>query len=122
MKISIDGIPQSPKEIAFSESVEGLNKIYSQSSVREFGFPASLEVELRYYRAAADLFFDGRVSGELSGVCGRCAEGYRFRLDHDFDFALKPFGEEQAEFFVFALSVTLHAIAGQRSGKRIHDN
>ncbi len=90
MKISIDEIPQTPKEVAFSESVEELNKIYSQSSNRDFGFPASLEVELRYYRAAADLFFDGRVSGELSGICGRCAEEYRFRLDDNFDFALIP--------------------------------
>lgn len=90
MKISIDEIPQTPKEIFFSESVEELNKIYSQSNNREFGFPASLEVELRYSRSAADLFFDGRVSGELSGVCGRCVEEYRFALDHHFDFVLIP--------------------------------
>jgi len=90
MKISIDEIPQSPKEIVFSESVEGLNKIYSQSSVREFGFPASLEVELRYYRAAADLFFDGRLLGQLRGVCGRCAEEYMFNLDQPFEFVLIP--------------------------------
>ncbi len=90
MKISIDEIPQSPKEIAFSESVEGLNKIYSQSSVREFGFPTSLEVELRYYRTAADLFFDGRLSGQLRGVCGRCAEEYKFDLDQPFEFVLIP--------------------------------
>jgi DUF177 domain-containing protein len=90
MKISIDEIPQTPKEIVFSESVEELNKIYSQSSNREFGFPASLEVELRYYRAAADLFFDGRISGELQGVCGRCAEDYLFRMDQPFEFALIP--------------------------------
>ncbi len=90
MKISIDEIPQTPKEIAFSESVEELNKIYSQSSNREFGFPASLEVELRYYRAAADLFFDGQLSGELRGVCGRCAEEYMFNLDQPFEFVLIP--------------------------------
>ena len=90
MKISIDEIPQSPKEIRFSESVEGLNKTYSQSRIREFGFPASLEVEIRYYRAAADLFFDGRLSGELRGVCGRCAEDYLFKLDQPFEFVLIP--------------------------------
>jgi uncharacterized protein len=90
MKISIDEIPQSPKEIAFSESVEGLNKIYSQTSVREFGFPASLEVELRYSRAAADLFFDGRLRGQFRGVCGRCAEEFMFNLDQPFEFVLIP--------------------------------
>lgn len=90
MKISIDEIPQTPKEIAFSESVEELNNIYSQSSVREFGFPASLEVELRYYRAGADLLFEGRISGVLRGVCGRCAEEYVFSLDQPFEFVLIP--------------------------------
>ncbi len=90
MKISIDEIPQTPKEIAFSESVEELNKIYSQSSTREFGFPASLEVELRYYRAAADLFFDGRIRGKLRGVCGRCAEEFDLALDQTFEFVLIP--------------------------------
>ena len=90
MKISIDEIPQTAKEVVFSESGEELNKIYSQSSVREFGFPASLEVELRYYRAAADLFFDGRLSGQLRGVCGRCAEEFMFNLDQPFEFVLIP--------------------------------
>lgn len=90
MKIAIDEIPQTPKEIQFSESVEELNRIFSQNSSGEFGFPAPLAVELRYSRSAADLFFDGRVSGELSGVCGRCLEDYRFQMDHDFDFVLIP--------------------------------
>ena len=53
-------------------------------------FPASLEVELRYYRAAADLFFDGRLSGQLRGVCGRCAEEFMFNLDQPFEFVLIP--------------------------------
>lgn len=90
MKISIDEIPQTPKEIQFSESVEELNKIFSQSSYREFGFPASLEVEVRFYRAAADLFFDGRFKGKLSGICGRCAEEFFFDMDQAFDFVLIP--------------------------------
>ena len=49
-----------------------------------------MEVELRYYRAAADLFFDGRISGELRAVCGRCAEDYLFRMDQPFEFVLIP--------------------------------
>jgi len=90
MQISIDEIPQTPKEIAFSESVEELNKIYSQTSPGDFGFPASLEVELSYYRSAGDLFFDGRIRGELRGVCGRCAEEYDLSLDQPFEFVLIP--------------------------------
>jgi uncharacterized protein len=49
-----------------------------------------LEVELRYYRASADLFFDGRFRGEFRAVCGRCAEEYTFTLDRPFEFVLIP--------------------------------
>lgn len=90
MKISVDEIPQSPKEIRFSESIEDLNKIYSQSSNRDFGFPVSLEVELKYYRSGPDLFFDGRFEGEFRGCCGRCLEEFSFYLDKEFDFVLTP--------------------------------
>jgi uncharacterized metal-binding protein YceD (DUF177 family) len=88
MKISVDEIPQSPKEIHFSESVEDLNRIYSQSKNREFGFPAVLEVDLTYYRSGQDIFFHGRFDAEFGGCCGRCLETYNFALDKHFDFVL----------------------------------
>jgi uncharacterized protein len=88
MKISVDEIPQSPKEIHFSESVEDLNRIYSQSKNREFSFPSVLEVDLTYYRSGQDIFFHGRFAGEFSGCCGRCLETYNFELDKHFDFVL----------------------------------
>ena len=81
-------IPQSPKEIHFSESVEDLNRIYSQSKNREFGFPAVLEVDLTYYRSGQDIFFHGRFDAEFGGCCGRCLETYNFALDKHFDFVL----------------------------------
>jgi uncharacterized protein len=90
MKISVDEIPQTPKEIRFSESVEELNKIFSQSSNRDFGFPVSLDVELKSYRSGLELFFDGRFEGEFEGRCGRCLEGFSFYLDKPFDFVLIP--------------------------------
>lgn len=70
MKISVDEIPQSPKEIHFSESVEDLNRIYSQSKNREFGFPAVLEVDLTYYRSGQDIFFtaDSTRSSAVAAV------------------------------------------------------
>ena len=90
MKISVDEIPQSPKEIRFSESVEELNKIFCPSSNRDFGVPVSLEVDLRYFRSGHELFFDGRFRGEFHAGCGRCLDGYNFTLDKPFDFALVP--------------------------------
>ena len=90
MKISVDEIPQSPKEIHFSESVEELKRIYSQSKNSEFCFPQNVEVDLTYYRSGQDILFHGRFNGEFGGCCGRCLETYNFELDKHFDFVLTP--------------------------------
>jgi uncharacterized protein len=90
MKISIDEIPQTPKEIDFSENVEELNKIYSRDNSPDFGFPPSLDVHLVYYRSGPELFFSGHFSGAFTGHCGRCLEEFHFSLDQRFDFVLTP--------------------------------
>ena len=90
MKIPVDEIPQSPKEIAFSEKIEELNEIYRRSKNPDFGFPPSLDVDLTYYRSGAELFFDGSFRGRFTGYCGRCLEQYSFTLDQDFAFVLTP--------------------------------
>lgn len=90
MKIPIDEIPQSPKEIAFSENVEELNKVYRRSENPDFSFPQPLAVDLTYYRAGEDIFFDGHVSGRCIGSCGRCLEQYSFTLDQNFALVLTP--------------------------------
>ena len=90
MKIPVDEIPQSPKEIKFSENIEELNKLYSRSSDPDFGFPPLLKVDLVYYRSGADIFFNGSFCGEITGYCGRCLESYSFTLDKAFAFVLSP--------------------------------
>ncbi len=88
MKIPVDEISQSPKEITFSEKVEELNEIYRRSNYPDFGFPSSIEVELIYYRSGRDIFFDGSFRGQLTGCCGRCLENYSFTLDERFCFCV----------------------------------
>jgi uncharacterized protein len=90
MKISVDEIPQTPKEINFSESVEDLNGIYNQTKSRDFRFPEAFNVSLAYYRSGQEIFIHGRFQGELKGCCGRCLEEYRFALAEDFDLVLTP--------------------------------
>jgi uncharacterized protein len=90
MKISVDEIPQTPREIDFSESVEELNHIFSRESNRDFGFPPALDVHLSYYRSGAELFFGGRLRGQLTGRCGRCLEEFGFALAQPFEFILTP--------------------------------
>ena len=90
MKISVDEIPQSPKEITFSESIEELNEIYRRSNSRDFSFPPRLDVDLTYYRSGREIFLSGAFAGSFKGCCGRCLEYYGFTLNSHFDLVLTP--------------------------------
>ena len=46
MKIPVDDITESAKEIRFSERIDGLNDLYKNGQFRDFGFPPFLEVDL----------------------------------------------------------------------------
>ena len=90
MKIPVDEIPQSPKEIKFFENIEELNKLYQRDSDPDFGFPPRLAVDLVYYRSGPEIFFNGSFRGQFTGYCGRCLENYSFTLDKSFAFVLTP--------------------------------
>jgi uncharacterized protein len=90
MKISVDEIPQSPKEIAFSENIEELNEIYRRTNNPDFGFPPRLDVDLTYYRSGLEIFLSGDFRGSFRGCCGRCVENYDFTLASHFDLVLVP--------------------------------
>jgi uncharacterized protein len=90
MKIPVDQIPESPKEIAFCENIEDLNNIFGRREYPEFDFPPSLDVDLAYYRSGPDIFFNGTFRGHITGCCGRCLENYGFTLNKDFAFVLTP--------------------------------
>lgn len=90
MKISLDSITESPKEIKFAERIDQLNLIYGEDEVRDFHFPAFLDVDLVYYRSGRDLFFQAWLRGAVEGVCSRCLKRYSFPLEKRFDFVLSP--------------------------------
>lgn len=90
MKIPVDRIGESPKDIDFAESTDELNSIYGVQGHRDFRFPPSLEVNLVYYRSGQDLFFRGRLGGTVEGTCSRCLKSYFFALEKAFDFVLTP--------------------------------
>lgn len=90
MKIPIDEIPQSPREISFSERVEELNEVYAKGSARDFSFPPFLHVDLVYYRSGRELFFNGRIEGNIKATCGRCLKEFAFNMNRQVEFVLIP--------------------------------
>jgi uncharacterized protein len=91
MKIAVDDIAESAKEISFSERIDELNDIYYKNrQVRDFGFPPFLDIRLTYYRSGQEIFFKGSLSGMLEATCSRCLGAYSFALNKEFDFMLSP--------------------------------
>ena len=90
MKIPVDDITETTKEIRFSERTGELNELYRKDQARDFGFPAFLDVHLAYYRSGQEIFFKGSLEGTLEGSCCRCLNNYWFPLSKEFDFVLSP--------------------------------
>jgi uncharacterized protein len=90
MKIPVDQITQSPKEITFSEKIEDLNALFANDKYRDFQFPAVLQGQLEYYRSGQELFFHGSFGGRFEGCCSRCLSNYPFDVEKSFDLVLVP--------------------------------
>lgn len=90
MKIAVDQITESPKELSFAENIEELNLIYAEGQVRDFRFPPSIDVDLSYYRSGRELFFHGSLRGTIEGNCSRCLKSYAFAIEKEFGFVLTP--------------------------------
>jgi uncharacterized protein len=90
MKIPIDEIPESPKEIEFSASVNELNEAYAKGQAREFRFPPSVDVSVVCYRSGRELFFRGAFCGKIESTCSRCLKDFSLPVDHKFDIVLSP--------------------------------
>jgi uncharacterized protein len=90
MRVRVEDIGQSPREMRFAERTDELNNIYAEGQVPDFHFPTFLDVNLTYYRSGTDLFFQGSFGGSFEGHCSRCLRQYPFALDKHFDFVLSP--------------------------------
>ncbi|HEY7321463.1 MAG TPA: DUF177 domain-containing protein [Candidatus Binatia bacterium] len=90
MKIPVDAITESAKELSFPERIDGLNDLYKNSQCKDFGFPPFLNVDLVYYRSGQQVFFSGSFGGTFQGTCSRCLRSYSFSLNKEFDFVLSP--------------------------------
>lgn len=88
MKLAVDQITESPKGIRFAESLEELNRIFTEDGLREFRFLPCLDVDLVYYRSGQEIFIQGSLGGTIEGRCSRCLKSYCFPLKKKFDFVL----------------------------------
>jgi uncharacterized protein len=90
MKILIDEIPESPKEIEFAASVDELNEAYAKAPAREFRFPPLVDVDVVCYRSGREIFFRGAFRGTIESTCSRCLNDFSFPVEHEFDIVLSP--------------------------------
>jgi len=90
MKIAIDDIKASPKELSYVEEVEELNTRLGRGGARDYRLPTGLSVDVTHYRAGLEVFFHGVLHAQVLGSCARCLEEYAFGLDYPFAFVLMP--------------------------------
>ncbi len=91
MKIPLDDIKASPKQLSYTDTDEvGELNTRLGSGVKDYSVTRGLRVAVEYYRAGLDLFFSGALRGEAHGCCARCLEDYAFPIDQPFTFVMTP--------------------------------
>ena len=90
MKLNVHEIEEDAKALAYEEPTESLNPELLHGGVCDFEFRSPATVELEYYRAGQELFFQGNVSGRVIGHCARCTEEYAFDVSKPFACVLLP--------------------------------
>jgi uncharacterized protein len=114
VKLNVHDIEEVAKRLGFDEPTQDLNDLLVHGEVHDFDFPATVAVRLEYYRAGQELFFQGHISGNVTGHCARCLEEYPFTLGADFNVVLVPKTEAVApEMELTADEVDLSVYEGE---------
>ena len=90
MRVRIDDITAEAKAVSFLQSESEINRRLSHGPNHEFKAEGPIAVDLSYYRAGMDLFFEGRLSASMIAACARCAEEFKVPLTRSFRFVLAP--------------------------------
>ncbi len=90
MILRIDEITAEAREVSFLQSEEEVNRRLTQGPVHEFRAGGPIAVDLSYYRAGMELFFEGRLSAPMVASCARCAEEFSAPSARPFRFVLAP--------------------------------
>lgn len=90
MKIPLKDILDVATETAYSEPVEELNATLRAGESRDYEFASALAVDVSFYRAEMDLFFDGTFRGLAMATCARCLDTFPLEVAKDFSVVLTP--------------------------------
>lgn len=90
MKLRIEDITGDAKSISFAEPQAEINHLLAEGPVHEFSIPAPVAVDVSYYRAGTELFFEGRLDAHVIATCARCAEQFDASTARPFRFVLAP--------------------------------
>jgi uncharacterized protein len=90
VKLRVDEISETAKEVEFSQPGEEVNRILAQGPLSEWRLNSPISVALSYYRAATEIFFQGQVSAHAVAKCGRCAEDFEGAYAREVRFVLVP--------------------------------
>jgi len=88
--LRIDEITAEAREVSFLQSEDEVNRRLAQGPVHEFRVGGPIAVDLSYYRAGMELFFEGRLSASMVASCARCAEEFSAPNSRPFRFVLAP--------------------------------
>jgi len=88
--LRIDEITAEAREVSFFQSEDEVNRRLAQGPVHEFRVGGPIAVDLSYYRAGMELFFEGRLSALMVASCARCAEEFSAPNARPFRFVLAP--------------------------------
>jgi uncharacterized protein len=90
VKLRIDDITGEAKEISFTEPESDINRILEKGPLTEFRVEEPIRVDVSYYRAGTELFFEGDLQASTTAICARCAEEFAAPSGRDFRFILAP--------------------------------
>ncbi len=114
MKIRLEDILEEPTEANFSATAEAVNERLAEGrhEAGEFRLGNALAVDVRYYRAGEDLYFDGSLASTVRASCARCLGEYRLPLKTPFQFVLAPAAPQEADHELVADDLALSYFSG----------
>lgn len=90
MRVALQDISESTKELTFDEPTSELNPLFDRGGVCDYRFEAPATVHVSCHRTGMEVFVAGRLDGRARGQCARCLEWFDLDLEAPFSFVYVP--------------------------------